>query len=186
MSVSDPDWAGLLQRVVDGDGLALVQAARLVNGFLVRWNAYAFRDEWEDVVQEVVSAGALALREGRLRDPQAAVAFLKTTARFKLMDRLRSQLGAGRVALPWEERIMSPEHWLDGDGLGAEAREDLRRALGRVPDKKREAVTAVYVGGMTYEEAARATGLPLGTLKRYLRDGLAQLRDELRDLFDGR
>jgi DNA-directed RNA polymerase specialized sigma24 family protein len=41
---------------------------------------------------------------------------------------------------------------------------------------------AVYIRGLTYEEAARATGIPLGTLKHYLRDGLAQLRDELSDL----
>jgi len=176
----------MLQRVVDGDGLALVQASRLVNGFLMRWNAYAFRDEWEDLVQEVISAGALALREGRLRDPQAAVAFLRTTARFKYIDRLRSQLGNGRgERLPWEEIVASRERSLEA-GLGAEAREDLRRALARIPDKKREAVMAVYVGGLTYDEAARATGLPLGTLKRYLRDGLAQLRDELSDLPDER
>ena len=63
--------------------------------------------------------------------------------------------------------------------LGAESREDLRRALARIPDKKRDVVMAVYVGGLTYEEAAQATGIPLGTLKRYLRDGLAQLRIEL-------
>lgn len=177
----------MLQRVVDGDGLALVQASRLVNGFLVRWNAYVFRDEWEDLVQEVIAAGALALREGRIRDPQAAVAYLKTTTRFKFVDRLRSQLGVGRgERLPWEELISSQERLLDPDGLGVEAREDLRRALARIPDKKREAVTAVYVGGLTYEEAARATGLPLGTLKRYLRDGLAQLRDELSDSFEER
>ena len=68
--------------------------------------------------------------------------------------------------------------------LGAEAREDLRRALARIPDKKREAVLSVYVGGMTYDEAARVTGIPLGTLKRYLRDGLAQLRDELAGVLD--
>lgn len=184
MPVSDPDWAGLLQRVAAGDGLAFVQASRLVNGFLVRWDAYAFREEWDDLVQEVIAAGVLALREGRLRDPQAAVAFLRTTARFKFVDRLRIHLRASSgESLPWEELVVSRERPLEQQ-LAAAAREDLRRALARVPEKKREAVTAVYVGGMTYEEAAQATGLPLGTLKRYLRDGLAQLRDELAGFLD--
>lgn len=184
MPVSGPDWTGLLERVVDGDGLAFVQASRLVNSFLVRWDAYAFREEWDDLVQEVIAAGVLALREGRLRDPQAAVAFLQTTARFKFVDRLRIQLRADSTErLLWEELVVSRERPLE-EQLSAAAREDLRRALSHIPDKKREAVTAVYVGGMTYEEAARATGLPLGTLKRYLRDGLAQLRDELSDFLD--
>jgi len=185
MPVPEGSWIGVLQRIVDGDRLALVQASRLVNGFLMRWNAYDLRDEWEDLVQEVISAAALALRDGRLRDPQAAAGFLKATARFKYLDRLRIQLGSGKgVRLPWEEfvagRERPPEEW-----LGAEAREDLRRAFARIPDKKRAVVTAVYVAGLTYDEAVRATGIPLGTLKRYLRDGLAQLRDELADLLDG-
>ena len=86
----------MLQRVVEGDRLALLQVGRLVNGFLVRWNAYAFRDEWEDLVQEVVCAAALALRDGRLRERQAVVGFLMSTARFKYVDRLRIQLGSRR------------------------------------------------------------------------------------------
>ena len=181
----ETDWTAVLRRVVEGDRLALVQVSRLVNGFLVRWNAYDFRDEWEDLVQEVISAAALALREGRLRDPQAAAGFLKAIARFKYLDRLKIQLGLrGGGKLPWEEIVAGREHPLEGR-LGAEGREDLRRALARIPDKTRAAVTAVYVGGLTYDEAALATGIPLGTLKRYLRDGLAQLRDELADLLDG-
>ncbi len=179
MSVPERDWTAVLQRVIDGDRVALVQASRLVNGFLAYWNAYAFRDEWEDLVQEVILAAALALREGRLRDRQAAVGFLRTTTRFKYLDRLRLQLGRRRgERFPWEEILASLERPLE-ERLGVEAREDLRRALARIPDKKREVVLAVYVAGQTYEEAARATGIPLGTFKRYLRDGLAQLREEL-------
>jgi RNA polymerase sigma-70 factor (ECF subfamily) len=185
MPVPEGDWIGVLRRVVDGDRLALVQASRLVNSFLVRWNAYDLRDEWEDLVQEVITAAALAVRDGRLRDPRAAAGFLKSTARFKYMDRLRILLGLRRgESLPWEACVASRERALE-EGLGAEAREDLRRALARIPEKTRVVLTAVYVGGLTYDEAALATGLPLGTLKRALRDGLAQLRAELADSLDG-
>jgi RNA polymerase sigma-70 factor (ECF subfamily) len=184
MSVPERDWTAVLQAIVDGDRLALVQVSRLVNGFLVRWNAYDFRDEWEDLIQEVILVAALALREGRLRERQAVVGFLMSTARFKYLDRLRLQIGRRRgERFPWEEILASrgqpPEGWLP-----VEAREDLRRALARIPDKKREAVLAVYADGLTYEEAAQATGTPLGTLKRYLRDGLAQLRSELAGILD--
>jgi hypothetical protein len=39
----------------------------------------------------------------------------------------------------------------------------------------------VYVEGNTYSEAAAATGIPLGSLKRHLREGLATLRTGLAD-----
>jgi hypothetical protein len=44
----------------------------------------------------------------------------------------------------------------------------------------------VYVAGHTYSEAAAATGIPLGSLKRYLRDGLNTLRAELADFCEKR
>ena len=184
MAAPKTDWIAVLNRVVAGDRLAFAQAPRFVNGLLVRWNAYDFRNEWEDIVQEVIVAAALAVRGGRLRDPQAIAAFLKTTARFKYLDRLRIVLGQRKGArLAWEAQVESGED-SRGEALGVEKRDRLRRALARIPDKKRELVMAVYGIGLTYEEAARTTGIPLGTIKRYVRDGLAQLRDELAEPSD--
>src|SRR5262249_13175931 len=177
MPVTQVDWMAVLRRILAGDRLALAQTSRLINGFLAGWNAYDFRDEWDDLVQEVISAAALSLRGGRLRDPAALVGYLRSTARFKYLDRLRSHLGQRRdERLPWAEAVEERERAIE-DFLGPEAREDLQRALERIPEKRREAVMAVYVAGFTYEEAARACGIPLGTLKRHLRDGLAQLRE---------
>jgi RNA polymerase sigma-70 factor (ECF subfamily) len=180
----EADWVEVLRRALAGDRLALARASRLINGFLAGWNAYDFRDDWDDLVQEVLSAAVVALRDGRLRDPAALVGYLRSTTRFKYLDRLRRHLGQRRSErLPWaevvEERARAVEHF-----LGAEVREDLQRALDRIPEKRRNAVMAVYVAGFTYEEAAQACGIPLGTLKRYLRDGLAQLRAELADRLD--
>jgi RNA polymerase sigma-70 factor (ECF subfamily) len=171
---SDQDWGAVLKRVLEGDHLALAQVARLVNGFLAHWHAYDFRDEWDDLVQEVVAAGALALRDGRLREPRAAVGFLRSTARFKYVDRLRLQLRLPEGETREWQLARAPSQ----DTLAAL---DVHRALGRVPEKTRRALLAVYVAGHTYEEAAQTTGIPLGTLKRCLRDGLAELRAALRD-----
>jgi len=169
---TDQDWGAVLARVLEGDRRALLRVAGLVNSFLARWNAYDFRDEWDDLVQEVVTAGAIAVRDGKLRKPQAALGFLYSTARFKYVDRLRRHLRlAEGQALEWSEPIPSP--------LTEEARQDLERALARISDKTRVALVAVYIDGHTYEEAADVTGIPLGTLKRCLRDGLVELRAAL-------
>ena len=172
---SDQDWAVILGRLLHGDRLALLQATKLVNSFLVRWNAYHFREEWDDLTQEVVSAAAIALRDGKLRNPQAALGFLYSTARFKYLSRLRILLRLReQEALAWSEATEREESQLP-EGQ----RHELRRALERVPEKARRALVAVYIDGRTYEEAALETGIPLGTLKRCLRDGLAQLRAEI-------
>ena len=55
----------------------------------------------------------------------------------------------------------------------------LRAALDGLDERERQVIGARYVLGQTYEEAARTLGLPLGTYKRSLRNGLAALRDAL-------
>jgi len=177
------DWAAVMQRVLEGDRLALLRVTRLMNGFLTRWNAYDFRDEWDDLAQEAIVAGALAVREGRLREPQAIVGYLKTTLRFKYVDRLKSILRCRPdESLAWESVLESEA---DGSqGLTEEGREDLKRALEKVPEPKRTAVIRVYLAGQTYEEAAKEAGIPFGSFKRYLREGLALLRQELVGFLD--
>jgi len=173
------DWAAVIERMIGGDRLALAELIRLVNGFLAHWRAYDFRDEWEDLIQEVVFAAALALGEGKLRDRAAAFGYLRSVARFMYVDRLKRQLHVREgETLPWADWIERADAE-ESHTLGGFAVEDLRRALERVPDKHRESLLAVYVHGMTYEEAASSTGIPLGSLKRYLREALAHLRLDL-------
>jgi RNA polymerase sigma-70 factor (ECF subfamily) len=176
MSLPREDWAAVLERLLGGDRLALLQLSRLVNGFLARWNAYDFRDEWDDVIQEVVLAAGLAMRGGKLRSRGAVIGYLRTTARHKFLDRLETHLRCGKREIAWEAVLDGPLEPIQPD---AEAARGVREALARLPENRREAVTAVYLEGKSYEEAARDTGIPLGSLKRYLRDGLAQLRSEL-------
>jgi RNA polymerase sigma-70 factor (ECF subfamily) len=175
------DWAAVMDRLLQGDRLALLKLSRLVNGFLGQWNAYDFRDDWDDVIQETILATARAVQEGRLRERDAMAGYLRSTARFVFYQRLKRHVRCREdETLPWEE--------VAGE-LGAEGSQDTRRdvqaALERLPDKRREAVMAVYVEGRSYDEAATATGIPLGSLKRYLREGLAQLRIELSALVEG-
>jgi RNA polymerase sigma-70 factor (ECF subfamily) len=173
------DWAAVLERLRDGDRLALAQLTRLINSFLSRWGAYDLRDEWDDLVQEVLLAALRALDANELRDRAAVVGYLKSTARFKFIDRLKQQTRQhAKDHLPWVDAVEDRLEPADSDGE-PELDHDLRRAVAALPEPQRQAVTAVHVRGETYDEAAATTGLPLGTLKRQLRDGLRRLRSQL-------
>jgi RNA polymerase sigma-70 factor (ECF subfamily) len=179
----DTDWQAVVERLLRDDERAFLEIARLVSGFLARWRAYDFADEWDDVIQEVVLATSLAVRERQLRDAGALPGYVRSVTRHKFVDQLRARLRLGRdAALAWEERL---EPAVPEDGRRSpELRADLETALDELPQKKRDAICGVYLEGKTYEQASREAGIPLGTLKRYLRDGLAQLRERLRGSLD--
>jgi RNA polymerase sigma-70 factor (ECF subfamily) len=175
-----PDWAAVLERLIEGDRLAFLELSRLVTGFLVRWRAYDFRDEWDDLVQEVILAAVEAARGRRLRQPGAVVGYLRTAARYKFVDWLRRRrsepLEPEREARPPELSWPAASH----DSRAAEAEHlDLGEALKSLPERQQRALLSVYVEGHTYDEAALSTGIPLGSLKRYLREGLVALRAAL-------
>jgi RNA polymerase sigma-70 factor (ECF subfamily) len=182
---SGEDWYAVLEALQEGDSLALAKLTRLVNGFLARWNAYDFRSDWDDLLQEVIIASAVALREGRIRDRRAVVGYLRSTARFKFVDRLRVHMRAKEdQTLPWEDVVgrdeLSTANTMAPEGLS----QDVRGALERLSENRRVAVLGVYLEGKTYNAVAEETGIPLGSLKRYLREGIAQLREELGDFLD--
>jgi RNA polymerase sigma-70 factor (ECF subfamily) len=179
------DWYAVLEALQAGDALALARLTRLVNGFLASWNAYDFRSDWDDLLQEVIIASALALREGRIRDRRAVVGYLRTTARFKFVDRLRVHLRVKEdQTLPWEDVVGSDELFTASTMAPEGLSQDVRNAVERLSDKRRVAVLGVYLEGKTYNVVSEESGIPLGSLKRYLREGIAQLRKELADFIE--
>jgi RNA polymerase sigma-70 factor (ECF subfamily) len=57
-------------------------------------------------------------------------------------------------------------------------RAEVRTALGKLPEVQREAIVLAYWGGLTADQIARRSQVPLGTAKSRIRLGLARLRDE--------
>ncbi len=173
------DWAVVIDRLLEGDHLACLQISRLVTGFLAGWRAYDFRDDWPDLVQEVLVVVITAAREGKIRRREASLGFIRTVARYKFVDRLRRHLRRSEdQCLPWGG-LIQPEGPEAQSGGPREESFDLRRALEKLPEQKRKIVLAVYAEAKTYEQVAQETGIPLGTLKRHLRDALAALRAHL-------
>lgn len=54
-------------------------------------------------------------------------------------------------------------------------------ALDVLNPKQREAIVLAYFSGLSYSDVARSLGLPLGTVKRRIRDGTLRLRSRLSD-----
>ncbi|BAJ33193.1 MULTISPECIES: sigma-70 family RNA polymerase sigma factor [Kitasatospora] len=57
----------------------------------------------------------------------------------------------------------------------------VRRALSGLSPAQREALVLAYYGGHSQSQIAAALGLPLGTVKSRMRDGLLRLRGALHD-----
>lgn len=53
---------------------------------------------------------------------------------------------------------------------------DIQKAMAKLPANQRDALTLAYFGGRTYREVAEELGIPEGTAKTRLRDGLSRLR----------
>jgi len=131
----------------------------------------------EEVTQEVYLQ---AWRQSARFDRQAgtALSWLLTLAHRRAVDRVRSaqasttreQRAAERdVDRPHDEVSEAVEQRLDA--------EQVRRCLEGLTTLQRESVTLAYYQGFTYAEVGTNLGVPLGTIKTRMRDGLIRLRD---------
>jgi len=183
-AVDAQNWLPIVEQALAGDRVAYARLARLVTGHLAHWRAYDFRADWDDIVQEVLLSVVRAYRESRLDAPGALQAYVRQATRFKFIDRIRATKRRAIDKDPADsaDRGEADAHWPPSAPIGAEAAEirvTLASAVLALPERERQAVYEVHVRGRTYEEAAEATGIPLGSLKRALREGLRALRGVL-------
>jgi len=132
----------------------------------------ASREEAEDLVQETI-AGVLS--RPRLIRGDGELAYLLRALRNTLISQRRA---AGRRPATAElaEELGTGSRPQDDPAVAAESRE-VHDAIGELPEEFRDALVAVDVAGLSYDEAARALEVPQGTLTSRLfraRDRLAR------------
>jgi RNA polymerase sigma-70 factor, ECF subfamily len=135
----------------------------------------------QDVVQDVFL--------GLWRDPTRFDArrgpigpYLRMVTRSRALDLLRESQVAGRA----KDRMFSLAKAEEGPAelrpaLAAERHARsvvVRRALMRLPDAQREAIVLAYWGGLTAEQIAVSSSIPLGTVKSRIRLGVLKLREQ--------
>ena len=172
----------LLPSVAVGSRRAAAEAIRryapMVAGMARR---FLPSSEVEDAAQEIfVELWQVASRFDPRKGGEAV--FVATSARRRLIDRLRRKgRGPREVKLRDEPRASGDP----GPERGVEARRAAALIRALQPERRRVLELCVCEG-WTHAEAARMTGLPLGTVKSHLRRGLAQLRAALEAKEGGR
>jgi RNA polymerase sigma-70 factor (ECF subfamily) len=132
----------------------------------------------QDVVQDVFlrvwrRPSAFDARRGELGS------YLRLMARSRALDLWREAQAAGRASdrmrLVVADDAELPEDLLERNSTRGAVREALRR----LPGPQREALVLAYWGGLSADEIARRSAVPLGTAKSRIRLGLAKLQAEL-------
>ncbi len=180
--LSDDDLSTLLlTRVADGSAEAFSQlydhVAPRVFGLVQR--ILVDRAQAEEVTQEIFlevwqTATRFAPNKGGARG------WILTMAHRRAVDRVRaSQAGRDR-----DVRIGIRDQKVEYDSVSEDVElklesERVDRALKTLSDVQREAIGLAYHGGLSQTEVAEQLGIPLGTVKTRIRDGMIRLREEL-------
>ncbi|WP_394613319.1 ECF RNA polymerase sigma factor SigK [Lentzea sp. JNUCC 0626] len=169
----------LLLRVARGDEAAFGQLYDVVSGSVFGLVRRVVRDQAqsEEVFQEVMlevwrTAGRFDPGRGK------AMTWIMTMTHRRAVDRVRSaqaasirdeRVGALGVTTPFDEVVEQVTERLE--------QRKVRRCLKFLTELQRESVVLAYYQGHSYPEVAGLLGVPLGTVKTRMRDGLIRLRD---------
>jgi RNA polymerase sigma-70 factor (ECF subfamily) len=180
----------LMARVTVRDSAAFEQLydrfAPLVLGLIVR--IVQDRAEGEEVLQETYwrvwsQAAAFDPDKGSFR------AWLFTIARRQALDVLRRRKVRPQAVLNEGEERQFELATAPGEAVPeavdrSMANAKLYGAIGKLSTEQRQVLELAYFGGLTRQEIAGKTGLPLGTVHTRARLGLQNLREFLRALDD--
>lgn len=172
----------LLPRIAEGDRTAIRDCLARYGGLVWSLARRAAPSDAEDAVQEIF----LDLWKSAARyDPSlgSEITFVATIARRRLVDRRRQ-----RARRPETESLGDPSSAASSvvstsiaPEMGAEAAL-AARALDQLRPEQRQVLILTACHGLSHEEVASSTGMPLGTVKAHARRGLIRVREALGEL----
>jgi RNA polymerase sigma factor (sigma-70 family) len=110
---------------------------------------------------------------GRLRDPESAPAYLRSTVVNLARGRARKQAVFTRI----KERLVAPDDAMSAEdrAVGLAIQDLVNDALARLSSRQREVLVLRHYAGMTESEIADAVGCSVGTVRTHTKRGMAAL-----------
>jgi RNA polymerase sigma-70 factor (ECF subfamily) len=169
----------ILQRIAAGDSTAVEDCLKKYGGLVWSLARKMLRnsDDAEDAVQEIfVDVWKNAERFDETRSSETT--FIAMIARRRLIDKIRHS-NRRITADSLDDVLLEPFTRADKDmQLGIEARE-AAVAMRNLRPEQQQVLRLSIVQGMSHQEIADATGMPLGTVKTHARRGILQVREHL-------
>jgi RNA polymerase sigma factor (sigma-70 family) len=167
----------LMPRIAAGDRAALRQLYELTSAklFAVCLRILSDREESEDVLQEVYVT--IWRRADRFDAGRASVmTWVSTIARNRAIDRLRARGPLARAEPVDELEIADGSDSAETLLSASDDRKRLNHCLGELDKRTETVIRTAFFEGVTYDALAKRMDQPLGTVKSWIRRGLAKLK----------
>lgn len=176
--------AALLERIAAGEQSALAQLYDLTSPILYGLLLRMLRQP--ERAQEALQDCYLRVwHRAETYSPTKGepIAWLIGVARYRALDALRSRRGPETTSMPLDSEAVvasSPaiefEPGPEDRAVEREGLDRLIRCMRGLSSVQRKSVLLAYYEGYSHTELAQAMGAPLGTVKAWIRRGLARLR----------
>ncbi|PRD43274.1 RNA polymerase subunit sigma [Phyllobacterium phragmitis] len=170
------DLSKLISRVAMRDRAAFDALYRATSAklFGVCLRVLKDRGEAEDALQDIYvkiwnRADRFAITDS------SPISWLVAIARNHAIDLLRARRPVGDLETAGE--IAEPSPGPERNAVAASEARQIDRCLGELDPPRADAVRGAYMNGETYEELAKRHGVPLNTMRTWLRRSLIKLRE---------